>query len=149
MTAVWQLDSRGIIRVGAATEQVSRKQQANDDDGSQEATQRLKLQRLLLLAVVVAARAPSRQTNERRMTNETQAGENGYRKQTLAAQLYSSASWTLPHRFMIIAFVSCVYMWWFQPQRRRLLALFALCLTYPVDFWQVELFYDIALGNCW
>ena len=89
---------------------------------------RLRLQRTAAAAAAVAARAPSPQANERRMATENTAA---YREQgreeieTLAVLSLQHGVVTQPGRFIIIAFVSCINMWCFQPERRRSLALFA------------------------
>ena len=80
---------------------------------------RLRLQRTAAAAAAaVAERAPSPQANERRMAKETQAEtatsrEPGKTLKKLAVQVYSTASWTLPDRCIILAFVSRIYIYMF------------------------------------
>ena len=91
---------------------------------------RLKLQRTAAAAAVaaVAARAPSPQAKKRRMAKKEKTlriGGKGRNKNTYLLLSLQHGVVALPGRFIIIAFVSCINMWCFQPERRRFLALFA------------------------
>ena len=107
---------------------------------------RLKLQRTAAAAAAAAAvavRAPSPQANERRMAKEktdTYTRGQGKNQKHLQVNLKNGVV-TLLGRIIIIAFVSCINMWCFQPEQRRSPALFASYLTYPADFRRVEIFY--------